>query len=71
MARVLTPAAAARRMFEHFLRRWPWELLERNSRLAAADLAQLKSWHSQLGHSRVPLLRLHNLMIRIDRQLNS
>jgi Domain of unknown function (DUF4350) len=71
LARVLTPVAAARRMFEHFLRRWPWELLERNSRIAAADLTQLKLWHSQLGRSRVPLQRLHNLMIRIDRRLNS
>jgi Domain of unknown function (DUF4350) len=71
MARVLTPAAAARRMFEHFLRRWPWEVLERSSRLGAADLTQLKSWYAQVGLSRVPLLRLHNLMIRIDRQLNS
>ncbi len=71
LARVLTPAAAARRMFEHFLRRWPWELLERSSRIAAADLTQLKLWHSQLGGARVPLQRLHNLMIRIDRQLNS
>jgi hypothetical protein len=71
LARVLTPAAAARRMFEHFLHRWPWEVLERHSRLAPADLAQLKSWYAQLGHSRVPLLRLHNLIVRIDRQLNS
>ncbi len=29
LARVLMPAAAGRRMFDHFLRRWPWELLER------------------------------------------
>jgi hypothetical protein len=71
LARALTPTAAARRMFEHFLRRWPWELLERSSRLAVADLTQLKAWHSQLDHSRVPLVRLHNLMIRIDRQLKS
>ncbi len=71
LARVLTPAAAARRMFHHFLRRWPWELLERSSRIASADLAQLKSWHSQLGRSRVPLRSLHNLLTRIDRQLNS
>jgi hypothetical protein len=71
LARALTPAAAARRMFEHFLRRWPWEVLERQSRLAAADLMQLKAWYAQLGSSRVPLVRLHNLMVRIDRQLNS
>jgi hypothetical protein len=58
-------------MFDHFLKRWSWEQLERNSRLAATDLRQLKSWHAQLGHSRVPLVRLHNLLLRIDRQLSS
>jgi len=68
---VLTPAAAARRMFDHFLRRRPWDLLERQPRIAAADLAQLKSWYSQLGTSRVPLTRLHNLMVKINRQLHS
>jgi hypothetical protein len=71
LARVLTPTAAARRMFDHFLRRWPWEFLERQSRIAAADLIQLKLWHSQLGSSRIPLTRLHNLIVRINRQLNS
>jgi hypothetical protein len=71
LARVLTPAAAARRMFEHFLRRWPWELLEHQTRIPPADLQQLKSWYSQLGTSRVPLTRLHNLIVRINRQLNS
>jgi hypothetical protein len=71
LARVLTPAAAARRMFDHFLRRWPWEFLERQPRIAAADLTQLKLWHSQLGSARIPLTRLHNLLVRINRQLNS
>jgi hypothetical protein len=71
LARVLTPRAAARRMFELFLRRWPWEVLERQSRVAGADLAQLRQWYSELGYSRVPLIRLHNLIVRIDRQLNS
>ena len=71
LARVLTPAAAARRMFDHFLRRRPWEVLERQPRIAATDLTQLKSWYSQLGTSRVPLTRLHNLMVKINRQLNS
>lgn len=71
LARVLTPTAAARRMFDHFLRRWPWELLERSSRLAAADLQQLRAWYSQLDRSRVPLAGLHNLLLRIDRQLSS
>jgi hypothetical protein len=71
LARVLTPAAAARRMFDHFLKRRPWEVLERQPRIAAADLAQLRSWYSQLGSARVPLIRLHNLMVKINRQLNS
>jgi hypothetical protein len=71
LARVLTPAAAARRMFDHFLQRRPWELLERQPRIAAADLAQLKTWFSQLGTERVPLVRLHNLMVKINRQLNT
>jgi len=72
LARVLTPAAAARRMFAFiFLRRWPWELLEQQPRIPPADLQQLKSWHSQLGIARVPLVRLYNLIVRINRQLNS
>ena len=71
LARVLTPAAAARHMFDHFLRRWPWQFLERQSRIAAADLTQLKLWHSQVGRARIPLGRLHNLMVRINRQLDS
>ena len=71
LARALTPAAAARRMYEHFLKRTPWELLERQPRIAAADLTQLRSWYSQLGTSRVSLIRLHNLMVKINRQLNS
>jgi hypothetical protein len=71
LARVLTPAAAARRMFDHFLKRRSWEMLERQPRIAAADLTQLRSWYSVLGTSRVPLVRLHNLMLKINRQLNS
>jgi hypothetical protein len=71
LARVLTPSAAARLMFDRFLRRWPWELLEHQPRIASADLQQLKSWYSQLDTARVPLTRLHNLIVRINRQLNS
>jgi hypothetical protein len=71
LARVLTPGAAARRMFEHLLRRWPWERLEHQSRIQPADLRQLKAWYSQLDTSRIPLTRLHNLIVRINRQLNS
>ena len=71
LARVLTPTAAARRMFELFLRRRSWESLERQSRIPASDLAQLKAVYSSLGTARVSLVRLHNLMVRINRQLHS
>jgi len=71
LARALTPAAAGRRMFDGLLKRWPWELLERQPRIAAADLAQLKAWYAQLSTSGVPLARLHNLIVKINRQLNS
>jgi hypothetical protein len=72
LARVLAPAAAARRMFEHFLRHSSWEKLERQSRIAAADLRQLQAWHLKANSGRrVPLTRLHNLMVRINRQLHS
>jgi hypothetical protein len=83
LARVLSAPAAARRMFEHFFRRLrrhapralesagpPWQLLEHHPRIARADLEQLREWYAA-AHSagRVPLARLHNLMIRIERQL--
>jgi Domain of unknown function (DUF4350) len=83
LARALSAPAAARRMFEHFFRRLrlhaprapeyagtPWQLLEHHPRIARADLEQLREWYAA-AHSagRVPLARLHNLMIRIERQL--
>lgn len=72
LARVLTVAAAARRILQHFLRRTPWEVLERHSRIAAADLQQLRQWQTDADASRrVPLIRLHNLIVRLNRQLNS
>jgi hypothetical protein len=83
LARVLRPAAAARRMFEHFFRRLsarthrgaqgdglPWEWLERHPRLARADVQQLKDWYAQAySDQRVPLTALHNLIVRTERQL--
>ena len=88
LARVLSPAAAARRMLEQFLQRLGgtlvrspapaeqrseeqlWEWLENNSRLARADVRQLRAWHAAAReHRRVPLTRLHNLIIRTERQL--
>jgi len=83
LARVLRPAAAARRMFEHFfaqLRRTLreptldpspyWEWLENNPRLARADVAQLRSWYADAwSERRVPLTRLHNLIVRTETQI--
>ncbi len=83
LARVLRPAAAARRLFEQFLRRigsaagraaedparlWQW--LEQHPRLTRADVQQLHEWQAAAGAGRrVPLIRLHNLIIRTERQL--
>ena len=83
LARVLRPPAAARSMFAHFFRRLPggahgsspaaappWEWLERQPRLARADLAQLRAWYADAwSDRRVPLTRLHNLMVRTERQI--
>lgn len=83
LARVLRPAAAARRMFEHFFRRLRrtlrepsldpspyWEWLENNPRLIPADVAQLRAWYAD-AHSdrRVPLARLHNLMVSTEMKI--
>jgi hypothetical protein len=82
LARVLGSAAAARRMFENFFHRLcaarrlpagpqpPWELIEHHPRVAPAEVAQLRSWYAAAcAQRRVPLARLHNLMVRIERQL--
>ncbi|HZO22003.1 MAG TPA: DUF4350 domain-containing protein [Steroidobacteraceae bacterium] len=72
LARVLTPAAAARRMIDRFLQRSPWEALERHPQIAAADIQQLKSWYADAYVSdRVPLVRVHDLICKINRQLHS
>jgi hypothetical protein len=82
LARALTPAAGARRMLERFFRRLcarerraadagpPWDLIEHNPRVARADLEQLRDWYTAAYSSqRVPLIRLHNLLVRIEGQL--
>jgi hypothetical protein len=80
LARVLRPPAAARRMFEHFFTRLaarthrtggpPWDWLEHHPRLASADIAQLREWYADAySDRRVPLVRLHNLIVRTERQL--
>jgi hypothetical protein len=83
LARVLRPAAAARRVFERFFQRLRapnapaaaehtalWEYLENHPRLAPADVARLKEWYARAyAEERVPLTRLHNLVTSIERQL--
>lgn len=82
LARVLSRDVAARRLFEHFLRRvalrmpagssaaGPWEFLHASAHISALELAQLRHWHTQaFAGARLPLVRLYNLIRRIDRQI--
>jgi hypothetical protein len=82
LARVLRPAAAARRMYENFFLRLqrltapgaaagaPWEWLENHPRLSADEVRQLRAWYTDAySERRVPLERLHNLIVRIEGQL--
>jgi len=74
LARVLRTPVAARRLLESFLARTPghagWAYLERHPRVASADLEQLKTWYAAAyGERRVPLRQLHNLIVRIERQI--
>jgi hypothetical protein len=48
----------------------PWDVLERSPRVTPTDLDQLKTWYAEAHASRrVPLQRLQNLLVRIDRQM--
>lgn len=86
LARVLRPAAAARRLFDNFFlgirgvlhddrsvenaTLWAW--LEQHPRLATAEVAQLKFWYAQAyADQKVPLVRLRNLIVRIERLLTA
>jgi hypothetical protein len=81
LARVLRPAAAARRMFELFFARLsararyggvgpPWELLESSPRVPRAELQQLRDWYAAAySQQHVPLTRLHNLLVDTERRL--
>jgi hypothetical protein len=85
LARVLTPDAGARGLFEHFFRRVrqrlpaareksspPWEALERLAGVSVGDVRQLQDWYSDACEARsVPLGRLHNLIVKIDRHLTA
>jgi hypothetical protein len=81
LSRALPAHAGARQLIENFFRRVraragvshddaPWELLERNTRINSADLAQLRRWSRDAEERRrVPLRPLHNLILRLDRQM--
>jgi len=70
LARTLTPAAAARRLLDRFLRDYSWETIERHSRVARADILQLRAWDADASASRrVQLTRVHNLIVKVQRQL--
>jgi hypothetical protein len=82
LSRALPAHAGARQLIENFFRRVtrragipgdgpvPWELLERNTRIASADLEQLRRWYEDAySRRRVPLRPLHNLILRLDRQM--
>lgn len=81
LARVLGTDVAAQRLLEYFFRRmrWrtaaphsasAWEYLDASAHVSAADLALLRRWHTQAYQGeRVPLVRLYNLILAIDREI--
>jgi Domain of unknown function (DUF4350) len=85
LARVLTPAAGALGLFEHFFRRVrerlpsvgdksspPWELLQGHPGVTIMELRQLRDWYAAARAARrVPLGRLHNLIQKIDRHITA
>ncbi len=73
LARVVSPAAAAARMAELFVQRvGGWDALARHPRLAQSDLLQLRAWCAAAqAQRRVPLVRLHNLIVKIEGQLST
>jgi hypothetical protein len=85
LARVLKSDAGALGLFEHFFKRLvehlpagnthgspPWELLEIHPRVTAVEVRQLRDWYEDArGRRSVPLVRLHNLIRKIDRQITA
>jgi hypothetical protein len=85
LARVVTPAAGALGLFEHFFRRVrervplrygvgspPWEFLEDHSNVSPTELRQLRGWYADArAGRRVPLDRLHNLIQKIHRHITA
>jgi len=82
LSRALPTHAGARQLLDNFFRRVgaragerrepgvPWDVLERSARIAPADLEQLKGWYADAyAARRVPLGRLQNLIVRLDRQM--
>ena len=77
LARVLTSDVGALGLFEHFFRRLgseggvpSWALLEGHSGVSLAELRQLRDWYEDAKAARrVPLVPLHNLIVKIDRQI--
>jgi hypothetical protein len=82
LARVLSNDAAARGLFDHFFHRISqahpggagarrtWDLLKGHVGVAPADLRQLEEWYAAaIAARKVPLERLHNLMLKIEASL--
>jgi len=80
LSRAVSSSAGARQLIENFFRcvtaragsaaDVPWDLLERNSRVSRSDLDQLRRWYEDSrAERRVPLRSLHNLILRLDRQM--
>ncbi len=82
LARVLRPATAAQRMFTLFFARLRsgsgrtddpaavWDWLDSHPALARRDVRQLRDWYQAAYQARrVPLIRLHNLMLETERRL--
>jgi hypothetical protein len=84
LSRALPGHAAARRLLDNFFRRVilragavqredqraPWDLIERNMRISTSDIEQLRRWYADAHASKhVPLRALHNLILRLDRQM--
>ncbi|HTX23952.1 MAG TPA: DUF4350 domain-containing protein [Steroidobacteraceae bacterium] len=87
LARVLRTDAAARSLFEHFLRAQlpgaaryqrssrsaaAWRYLERHPRVGLADLERLEAWYADAqAGRRVPLRRVHDLIVRTEGRLRA
>ncbi|HEY4211548.1 MAG TPA: DUF4350 domain-containing protein [Steroidobacteraceae bacterium] len=73
LARVVSPAAAAVRMADLFVQRvGGWDALARHPRLGQPDLLQLRTWYAAAqAQRRVPLVRLHNLIVKLEGQLSA